>query len=153
MKKNTKIKRHQKCTESSKMRPFPLCRQIDADREFPTRGYRDPNPRVKVYLVTCIIRLPHGLDFSVCIGNRRLVILLTYYQKIVFLVTVTMFPLLPKNYCMTANSERHTECVVTALDRRLSTIDVTLSRVSCLSPWARQNFSAPLKIKQILSHR
>ena len=25
--------------------------------------------------------------------------------------------------------------------------------VSCSSPWARQNFSAPLKTEQILSHR
>ena len=27
------------------------------------------------------------------------------------------------------------------------------SRVSCFSPWARQNFPAPLKIEQTLSHR
>ena len=27
------------------------------------------------------------------------------------------------------------------------------SRVSCPSPWARQNFPAPLKIEQALSHR
>ena len=28
-----------------------------------------------------------------------------------------------------------------------------VSHVSCLSPWARQNFPAPLKIEQTMSHR
>ena len=32
-------------------------------------------------------------------------------------------------------------------------MSLLMSRVSCPSPWARQNFPTPLKIKQILSHR
>ena len=53
---------------------------------------------------------------------------------------------------MTANFERHSGCLL----RRVKDVPKHLtsllkSRVSCLSPWARQNFPAPLKIEQTLS--
>ena len=42
----------------------------DADREIPTLGSTD-NAENSVNLVSGIIRLPSGLDFSVCIRDRR----------------------------------------------------------------------------------
>ena len=45
----------------------------DADREIPTLGSMD-NARNEVNLVSGINRLPSGWDFSVCIGNRRLIL-------------------------------------------------------------------------------
>ena len=41
----------------------------DADREIPTLGSTD-NSENWVNLVSGIIRLPSGLDFSACIGTR-----------------------------------------------------------------------------------
>ena len=47
----------------------------------------------------------------------------------------------------------HGAALVTSLMKfRVMTSHLT-SRVSCLSPWARQNFPAPLKLEQTLSHR
>ena len=42
----------------------------DADREIPTLGSTD-NARNSVNLVSGIIGLPLGRDFSVCIGDQR----------------------------------------------------------------------------------
>ena len=52
---------------------------------------------------------------------------------------------------MAANSERHSEFLL----RRVSNVckqlpSLLVSRVSCLSPWARQNFPAALKIEKKL---
>ena len=55
---------------------------------------------------------------------------------------------------MMANFERHSDFS----SRRIRNVCKQLtshivSRVSCLSPWARQNFTAPLKLEQTLSHK
>ena len=56
---------------------------------------------------------------------------------------------------MAANSERHSEYFlllrVSVICKQLTSLLVAC--VSCLSPWARQNFPAPLKIEQTLACR
>ena len=60
----------------------------DADREIPTQGYTD-NGGNEVHRVSGIIRLLDGWDFSVCTGNRCLIIFLTYDTKIDLLLVIS----------------------------------------------------------------
>ena len=56
---------------------------FDADREISTRGSTD-NAGNSVNLIFGIIHLPAGWDFSVCIGDRRLILFVNhlYFQPI-----------------------------------------------------------------------
>ena len=51
---------------------------------------------------------------------------------------------------MMANFERHSAFFVTAGKECKQLTSLVVSRVSCLSPWARQNFPAPQKIEKKL---
>ena len=86
----------------------------------------------------------------VCIGDRWLIIFLTYYwiKSYYFLRIFTIYV-----------EWRPTPNVIRSFSvRRVSVVckqltSILVSRVSCLSPWIKQNFPALLKIEQTLSHR
>ena len=55
----------------------------DAEREIPTIGSTD-NAGNSVNLVSGIICLPSGWDFSVCIENRCYILFILYITKVLF---------------------------------------------------------------------
>ena len=89
-----------------------------------------------MYRVSGIIRWLEGWEFSVCIGDRWLIIFLTYYLK---------------NWSFKTNIYNNVVWRLTpSIIRRVSLRRIKIvckqltshivSRVSCLSPWERQNF-------------
>ena len=55
---------------------------------------------------------------------------------------------------MMANSKRHPEFFRHGVNNVCKQLKSRIvSRVSCLGPWGRQSFPAPLKVEQTVSHR
>ena len=68
------------------------------------------------------------------------------------IVVITIFTIKVNDY---ANSEHHSDFLFwqEVSDIWKQVMSLLVSHVSCLSPWAQQNFSASARIEQTLSHR
>ena len=97
-----------------------------------------------------------GRDFSVYIGYRCLIIFLTYDvkdYKISFIISFIYDILRRKTAFYECDSVFFVVAHVTSLLKFRILTSLLKSCVSCLSPWAKQNFPAPPNIEQTLSHR